>query len=480
MVPYRFRSAIFLAPIIGLFAVAAARATVWQVGPGRTYTAPSQVSQRVADNDTVDIDAGIYPADVARWTANNLLLRGVGGYAHLKANGAAYGSKAIWVIVGNNTTVRDIEFSLCAVPDNNGAGIRQEGANLLVEHCYFHDNQEGILAGDNANSDIVIRYTEFWHNGAGDGLSHNLYINHVRSLRFEYNYSHGAIIGHELKSRAHATFILYNRIANEAAGTASREIDLPNGGTVVIMGNEIEQGPKSENSNIIGYGMEGLSNPTPHLLLIASNTIVNDRGAGSFIAIRSADTLGLYNNIMAGPGTLLSGSPTVMDSMANIVGPIASAGLQDAAGYNYALAPTSPARYAGVDPGLRGGLPMLPDREYTHPVAGAARVAHAPLSIGAHEFAPALGMPQQATANSAVLSVVPQPLISGSVVRCPAAPEGSTLTMYDMVGHVAWHGEISGTREAHLAGVDWPTGVYLLRVVTPDGSLLATQCCTVR
>nr|MBP6574276.1 hypothetical protein [Flavobacteriales bacterium] len=68
-----------------------AHATTWQVGPGLTYTMPSQVSTLVANGDTVDIAAGTYPSDVAAWTADDLLLRGVGGFAHLESNGMAWG-----------------------------------------------------------------------------------------------------------------------------------------------------------------------------------------------------------------------------------------------------------------------------------------------------------------------------------------------------------------------------------------------------
>ena len=50
------------------------QATTWQVGTGLTYTLPSQVSTLVANGDTVDIAAGIYPSDVAAWAADDLLL----------------------------------------------------------------------------------------------------------------------------------------------------------------------------------------------------------------------------------------------------------------------------------------------------------------------------------------------------------------------------------------------------------------------
>ena len=69
------------------------------------------------------------------------------------------------MVAGNDTTIENIEFSGARVPDQNGAGIRQEGANLLVEHCYFHDNQEGILAADNPASSIAIDSSVFARNG---------------------------------------------------------------------------------------------------------------------------------------------------------------------------------------------------------------------------------------------------------------------------------------------------------------------------
>ena len=53
-----------------LLAPAVTPATIWTVGPGQPHTLPSQVSTLVADGDTVDIEAGVYPGDVARWQAH--------------------------------------------------------------------------------------------------------------------------------------------------------------------------------------------------------------------------------------------------------------------------------------------------------------------------------------------------------------------------------------------------------------------------
>jgi len=263
-------------------------ATTWQVGSTRTYKTPSAVTSLVQNGDIVEIDAGTYTANVCYWSKNNLTLRGVGGLAHLNANNTAYGRKAIWVIGGSNATVENIEFSNChdvAGLDKNWAGIRLEGTGLTVRNCYFHDNDNGILCGANALSDMVIEYTEFNHNGFADGYSHNLYIGNIRSLTFSHNYSHHAAVGHELKSRAAANYILYNRIGNETTGNASREIDLPNGGLAIIMGNQIQQGANSTNSNLVGFGMEGLSNPAPHECYLINNTLVNNRSEAVFLQI---------------------------------------------------------------------------------------------------------------------------------------------------------------------------------------------------
>jgi hypothetical protein len=45
--------------------------------------------------------------------------------------------------------------------------------------------RRGSLAGDNPSSSIVIDSSVFARNGARDGLSHNLYINHVASFMIE-------------------------------------------------------------------------------------------------------------------------------------------------------------------------------------------------------------------------------------------------------------------------------------------------------
>jgi hypothetical protein len=272
----------------------------WRVGPDRALSTPSAAAAVAGDGDTVLIDPGTYSGDVATWTQDDLTLRGDGGLAHLRADGRSAQGKAIWVIAGDHTTVDRIELSGAAVPDRNGAGIRQEGTGLTVTRSWFHDNENGILTGADPDSDVVVRRSRFFRNGHGDGYSHNLYVGAVRSLTVTGSWLAAADTGHELKSRAARTTIVGNRISDGDA-TASYSIDLPNGGRSLVAGNVIVQGPRSENAALISYGAEGLSNPSPTLWVV-NNTFVNHRTSGTFVALADGSRAHLRNNLLVGPG----------------------------------------------------------------------------------------------------------------------------------------------------------------------------------
>ena len=59
-----------------------------------------------------------------------------------------------------------------------------------------------------------------------------------------------------LKSRALESDILYNRITGET-GHDSYEIDLPNGGLGIVVGNVIEKGSDPDEQILLDYGEEG-------------------------------------------------------------------------------------------------------------------------------------------------------------------------------------------------------------------------------
>jgi hypothetical protein len=354
-----------------------------EVGPGKTYSLPSEAAIAAQDGDIVEISTGIYTGDVAVWNASNLTLRGVGGPAHLIANGESAQGKGIWVIRGNNTTVENIEFSGARVEDNNGAGIRHEGVNLVVRNCSFHDNQNGILTGNNPSSRIFIENSEFARNGHGDGFSHNIYVGNVESLTLEYSYIHHARVGHNVKSRARTNYILYNRIMDEISGNASYEIDLPNGGNSFVIGNVIQKGEHAENSSVLAYAAEGATNPVQELYVI-NNTFVTDQPKSTFVQVQGSPTsVRLVNNIFIGDGRVLNGigeESHNLKSNASV--------LRDKNNFDYRLTNNSPPIDAGIAPEAAAGFPLKPEYQYVHPAKSQERSTIGAIDIGAYEYLP--------------------------------------------------------------------------------------------
>jgi len=408
-----------LALLVTLLTALPVRAATLTVGPGKMYAAPCAAIAAASDGDIIEIDAaGNYDGDVCAVPKNRLTLRGMGGRAKIDAAGKNYGGKGIWVISGNDTTVENIEFSGATVPDQNGAGIRQEGSNLTVRGCYFHDNEDGILSGGSAGTAILIEYSEFANNGFGDGFSHNMYIGHEGRFTLRYSYSHGAKVGHLVKSRAAENYILYNRLSGED-GTASYELDLPNAGTSYVIGNLIEQGPSTQNPTFVTYGVEGTTAENPgHALFVVNNTFVNDRTAGgTFIGVGGAITTPavIINNIFFGGGTITTQASAMQQTNFAQGDPR----LVDRAAYDYHLAPGSPCINAGSDPGTGAGFALLPSRQYVHPTSAIDRTIDGVIDIGAYEF----GLPTDAGPDAPDAGSPPPP--DASDAGAPRPPDAS-------------------------------------------------------
>jgi MYXO-CTERM domain-containing protein len=380
-----------------VFLSQAAAAATLMVGPGQPYALPCDAIAAANPGDTILVDAagnGSYDGDHCNWTTDNLTISGVNGLASINAGGTPSvtasesnidSDKGIFVIYANNATVENFELS-GAVSDPgslNGAGIRHQGTNLTVRNCYFHDNEDGILGAppDAGSGTVLIEFSEFFHNGAGDGESHNMYLGDYGLFTLQYSHSHCSVIGHLVKSRAWETHIQYNLLADDTGCTPSYEVDVPQGGLTYVVGNSIEQsetGAENGNSTIVSYAEESTINPTQELFLV-NNTIVNDAQSGTFLNAVGSPPLTLVNNLYHGAGTTPpGGTSNWIDSQGNPL-------LEDPTDYNYLLLPGSPCIDAGTNPGTGAGEPLQPVAQYL-PDAGAETRDNAHWDIGAFEF----------------------------------------------------------------------------------------------
>ncbi len=265
---------------------------VLSVGSGQQYATIAQAVAAAHSGDTIEVKAGTYTNDFPKLIAQNLTLEAVGGVVHMLATKPPPNGKGILDVgaPGVSVTISGFDFSGAAVPDGNGAGIRYEGGTLTLSGNSFEHNQDGLLAAADANGVISINHSTFTANGAGDGHTHNLYVNQIGTLSVANSRLTAAVVGHDIKSRANNTIVQNNTIADGPSGNSSYEIDLPNGGNAVITGNLLEKGPHASNPNFISDGEEGgiYSNTS---LTVSNNTILNDNPSSSVVAVQMRQPL---------------------------------------------------------------------------------------------------------------------------------------------------------------------------------------------
>lgn len=280
---------------------------VIRVGADKPVKSIAEASRIAKTGDVIEVDTGTYVGDVAVWTQDGLTLRAVGGRARLLANGAAAEGKGIWVVRANRMRVEGFDFEGAAVSSRNGAGIRLDSGSLYVSDCRFLGNEMGLLTNNDPNTVLEIDKSEFAYNQRPDGHNHNLYVGQIAKLSVSGSYFHHARTGHLLKSRAAINNIYHNRLIDGAGGTASYELEFPNGGVATVVGNVIGQNLVTDNPQLISFGAEGYKWPRNEIHL-EGNTLINPLPLrGVFLRVYAgADVIRAVNNRLVGLGTLES------------------------------------------------------------------------------------------------------------------------------------------------------------------------------
>ena len=209
------------------------------VGTAYAYHTIGAAVTAAHDGDTILVQSGTYPDESATIT-HSISLIGTGATrpiltsTHQITNGKAY------LVTQANITIQNLTFTKATVTDHNGAGIRYESGNLIVDHSSFLDNEEGILSAASPTGTITITASDFERNGYGDGYTHGVYAGAIHLLSVSGSTFIGTKAGHHIKSRAAITNVYNNRL-DDGTGTTSYSVDLPNGGSGTIIGNTIIQ-----------------------------------------------------------------------------------------------------------------------------------------------------------------------------------------------------------------------------------------------
>ena len=295
---------------------------VLTVGAGMEFASLGAACRAAVAGDTIAVRAGTYTNDFATVRCD-LKIVSIGGTVSEVATTPPPNDKGL-LTVDANLSIQGFSFTggSDGSPDGNVSGIRLESGNLNVNYCYFQNMQEGLLADPDPTACVVINHSEFANNGTGDGYTHNIYVGSVASALIENSTFTGANVGHEIKSRAMVTTITNNTIVDGPTGTASYDIDIPNGGVAVISNNLIEKGPDASNWPAIHYGGETQYAYAKNALSITGNTILNDLGANAIGVLNQSAVNGLTvsaqisNNYFYGfdPTRLVMGAGTLSNN----------------------------------------------------------------------------------------------------------------------------------------------------------------------
>jgi hypothetical protein len=261
-----------------------ALARTWLVGPDQALKKPSEAARRAADGDVVQIEpqAGGY-YDCAIWHRNKLTIEGTGD--DVRITDTTCQGKALFVIAGNDVTIRNLTFARARVADGNGAGIRAEGGNLHIENSRFVDNEVAILASDHPGAMLEIKDSRFSGNGTCRATCLSaLSVGAVAILRIENSIFMGNKGRDTIRSLAARTELIGNEIQEGAAATGYL-VELPDGGSLVLERNSLHWHSGDTRADAAVFAAAGCGAPPTEQLTVRNNVVRDGSGGNGAVLL---------------------------------------------------------------------------------------------------------------------------------------------------------------------------------------------------
>jgi hypothetical protein len=343
--------------------------TTWNVGPTRTYTTVAAVQSHLHAGDLVLIDGG---------TTYGAVTIGVGGTAGnpITYRGVGNGTGRPVFSGGANTIEVDADH---VVIDNvivTGGSERclfYTSDDVTFSNGHIHDcPQHGILSSDIGSGTATVEFTEIDHCGSGT-QKHPVYVTTdqrahpgaVFTLR--HSYIHASNGGHNLKSRAERTEVLYNWMEgayyrdmecvctdNEGTGAyKDRRCDCE------LIGNVFRKTTANVQAGL-RFGTDGTSGSNGRVRIV-NNTFLREAGTGPTIflmgdATGGLDSIELHNNVFYAS----NGTPDILSDAD--LGAYWVAGRQVAGSNNWVMTGSTevPGEWTGTVTGASPGFAGAP------------------------------------------------------------------------------------------------------------------------
>jgi uncharacterized protein (TIGR03382 family) len=406
-----------------------AGATTYTVGSGQTYASPCALFAAVTlqPGDAVQVMPGTYTdacqVQSSGVAGNPITLEGVPGggvpvfdATGMDLSGAGSVPRAIFQFTGGSYwVVQGLELKNASNSSNNGAAFRATAGShdILIQNVSVHDNQDGMMSDGVAT--VTVMNSDIFHNGAGDGQSHNFYMQGLATTLIG-NHIHDSNGGQNVKLRSGYAVLLYNQLEN----AGNYEIDLiqnppttdaPNSNAVLIGNTVMRPATSGNNSQVILFGsdngavtgrngnlyavnntfvMANASNhlfhalaPAPGSQIILDNNIITATVGGTALAI-DATTSG----VIIGTHNWINSNVTASGSL---TGTVTGTDPGFVSATDFHLTSTSPARDIGIDgptyaDNTGATQSAVPTLEFQSPQGTTARPSDCTLDDGAYEY----------------------------------------------------------------------------------------------
>jgi hypothetical protein len=271
---------------------------------GISYATLAQALAALQDGQTLDIAPGTHSAEAGYSRASNITIRASAEAVF----DSVYGGKSTFVLGGENVILQKLGGVGITNESRNGGLLRFEGRHLTATGIRIDRCETGILTGNSKDSIVRLNDVRGKENGTpGDGQSHAIYVGACAELYVTDAHLADTLIGHLIKSRAAKNVITKCRLIE---GTASRAIDICNGGVLEISSTYIKQTQATDNPEIIGYGAECAKDATGARVPTYPSTTVNI----------AADVRCIDERIPNGTFFRRSSHPTVFNNQGTYIG----------------------------------------------------------------------------------------------------------------------------------------------------------------